>query len=94
MLLPPKEIRTLQDAILAIHGCESIYRKTVHVPEKLHGKVRWDGLVKVFKLIRHPQATRCYAWSYRDGRGIKLAAILEVPPVDSAESAVKSNAAF
>src|SRR4029077_8630717 len=89
MLMPPKEIRTLQDAIWAMHGCESIYRKTVHVREVSYERAAWDGLVKIFKLIRHPIAKRCYAWSYREGQETKLVAVLEIPPVDSADSAAR-----
>ena len=32
---------------------------------------------------------RAYAWSYRDGDTVKSVTILEIPPVDSPQSAVK-----
>jgi hypothetical protein len=51
--------------------------------------VAWEGDVEVYELLCHPKAKRCYAWSYEDGGQIKTVAVLEIPPVDSAETAVK-----
>jgi hypothetical protein len=87
--MQPKEITDLQDAIRKVHGCESRYSRTVHVREVFHEKRAWDGLVRVFRLIEHPKATHCYAWSYPDNKKIRSVAVLEIPPVDSPESAVK-----
>ena len=87
--MQPKEITNLQDVIRKVHGCESDYRRTVHVQEAFQGKAAWDGFVRVFKLIGHPEATRCYAWQYEDGKETKTVAVLEIPPVDSPQSAVK-----
>jgi hypothetical protein len=92
--MQPKEISDLQDAILAMHGCESIYRRTEWVRESLQGKIPWDGLVRVFKLIEHSKAKYCYAWSYREGNETKSTAVLGIPPVDSPQSAVKAAIAF
>ena len=39
--------------------------------------------------IGHPKAKRAYAWTYRKGDQNKTIAVLEIPPVDSPESAVK-----
>jgi hypothetical protein len=41
------------------------------------------------KSIGHPKAKRAYAWTYREGDQNKTIAVLEIPPVDSPESAVK-----
>ena len=88
--MQPKEISDLQDAILAMHGCESIYRRTEWVSEAFQGKTAWDGLVSVFKLIDHSKAKYCYAWRYREGNETKSTAVLGIPPVDSPQSAVKA----
>lgn len=37
----------------------------------------------------NPKAKRCYAWTIEDGGDLKTTAVLEIPPVDSAETAVK-----
>jgi hypothetical protein len=46
-------------------------------------------LEKEKDLIGHPNAKRVYAWTYRDGAQNKTVAVLEIPPVDSPQSAVK-----
>jgi len=86
--MQPKIITDLKDAIRQTHGCEALYINTVHVREKLKNAADWDGLVKVFELIGHPKAKRCYAWSYRDGKEKTATTILELAPVTSAETAV------
>src|SRR5262245_10656311 len=88
--MQPKEITDLQNAIQETHGCESIYQRTEWVNEAFRRKRAWDGLVLVFRLIGHPQAKYCYAWSYREGRKTKSIAVLGIPPVDSSQSAVKA----
>jgi hypothetical protein len=87
--MQPKEITALQDAIRSMHGCESDYRRTQHVREPLGGEDAWDGLVRIFR-ITHALATRCYAWSYQEGDQTKYVAVLEIPSIDSAGSAVQA----
>jgi hypothetical protein len=53
------------------------------------GQTAWEGTVEVFDLVGHPKAKRAYAWSYRDGNETKCVAVLEIPPVDSPQNAVK-----
>jgi hypothetical protein len=48
--------------------------------------------LEVFDLTGHPKAKRCYAWSY--GEPEEIITILELPPVDSPESAVKVGASY
>jgi hypothetical protein len=87
--MQPEEITQLQHAIRAMHGCESRYERTEHIHEAFQGKTAWDGIVRVFTLIEHPKAECCYAWSYQEGNETKTVALLKIPPVDSAQSAVK-----
>jgi hypothetical protein len=87
--MPPREITELKDAIRATHGCESLHVESVPVKEVFEDQTTWEGTVEVFDLIGHRQATRAYAWSYRDGNQNKTMAVLEIPPVDSPENAVK-----
>jgi hypothetical protein len=89
--MPPREITELKDAIRATHGCESLHVESVPVKEVFEDQTRWEGTVEVFDLIGHLQAKRAYAWSYRDGNQNKTMAVLEIPPVDSPESASKSQ---
>ncbi len=79
----------LREAIHAMHGCESRYVRSVPVREVFNDLVAWEGFVEVFNLIDHPKAKRCYAWSFQDGNHTRSVAVLELPPVDSPETAVK-----
>ena len=87
--MPPKEITELKDAIRAMHGCESLHVESVPVKEVFEGQAAWEGTVEVFDLVGHPKAKRAYAWSHRDADQNKTVAVLEIPPVDSPQSAVK-----
>jgi hypothetical protein len=87
--MPHREITKLKDAIRASHGCESLHVESVPVKGVFEGQTTWQGTVEVFDLIGHPKAKRAYAWRYRDGNQNKTVAVLEIPPVDSPESAVK-----
>jgi hypothetical protein len=87
--MSPKKITELKDAIRATHGCESLHVESVPVKEVFEGKTAWEGTVAVFDLVGHPKAKRAYAWSYRDGDETKSIAVLQIAPLDSAESAVK-----
>lgn len=52
----------------------------------------WEGDVEVFDLTGHPKAKRAYAWSHLDGENderTRFVAVLEIPPVESAETAVR-----
>ena len=82
-------IQKLKEAIQIIHHCGSWHVASEPVLELSIGEVAWDGVVKSFRLVGHPKAQRCYAWSYEKNGETKYMTILELPPVDSAESAVK-----
>jgi uncharacterized protein (UPF0179 family) len=87
--MSPKEITELKDTIRAMHGCESLHVESVPVKEILDSKTAWEGIVEVFELVGHPEAQRCYAWSYKDGDQSKIATVLGTSPVNSPLSAVK-----
>lgn len=88
--MQPKNVQSLQSAIKATHGCESRYIESVPVHEVFQGQTAWQGTVEVFDLIGHSKAKRAYAWRYQDGpEEIKTVAVLEIPPVDSPQTAVK-----
>jgi hypothetical protein len=59
------------------------------VIELFKGRVAWDGVVEIFDLTGHSKAKRCYAWSYLENDEPQYTTILEIPPVNSAETAVK-----
>lgn len=91
--MPSDYVANLRKAIYAMHRCNSRYIESVPVTERSQGKVTWAGVVDVFDLIWHPTAKRAYAWSYRDGAQTKCVTVLEAPPVDSPQSAVRISIA-
>ena len=85
-------IGRLELTIQHLHNCAATHRQTVPVHEVFEGKTVWQGDVEVFELTGHPKAKRCYGWSY--GEPEQFITILELPPVDSAQSAVKVGVAY
>lgn len=79
----------LRKAIKAVHGCDGVHVETVPVKEVFRGETAWEGSVEVFDVTGHARAQRCYAWGYRDRGAWEITAVLEIPPVVSAETAVK-----
>jgi len=88
--MPPREITELKDAIRAAHGCESLHVESIPVKEIYEGQRAWEGTVEVFDLVGHLEANRAYAWMHRDGDENKTVTVLQIPPVDSPQSAVRA----
>jgi hypothetical protein len=87
-----KYIERLAGVIDHLHKCHSTWVKTVTVHEVFRGETIWHGDVEVFDLTGHPKAKRAYAWSHLDGakdERTRFVAVLEIPPVESAETAVR-----
>jgi hypothetical protein len=86
------EIDLLQRTVERLHGGRATYAGTVAVKEEFEGKIIWQGYVEVFDLKDNPKATRAYAWMHGldDSKAKRHVAVLEVPPIDSPEAAVKA----
>jgi hypothetical protein len=87
-------IKKLEAVIFQLHGAVATYVETVPVHEKFSGLTVWKGEVEVFDLKGHPKAKRAYAWSHREGQndeGERFVAVLEIPPVESAVTAVRAS---
>src|SRR5271154_5089592 len=82
-------IAQLKEAVETMHKCTARHVESKPVIELFQGKVAWDGVVEAFDLTGHPHAKRCYAWSYMNKGEPQYVTVLEIPPVDSAETAVK-----
>lgn len=75
-----------------MHKADSTWVESVPVREVFQGRAIWQGDVEVFTQRNHPKAKRCYGWSHpenEDGTGERFVAVLEIPPVEPAETAVK-----
>ena len=61
--------------------------------EVFQGEVVWQGKVEVFEIRGHPKTKRAYAWAHasgKDDKGKRYVAVLELPPVDSPQTAVRA----
>ena len=85
-------IAELQAALLNLHGVSSTYVESVPVHEEFNGETVWQGEVEVFEIRGHPKAKRAYAWGHVTGKedqARRYVTVLELPPVDSPQTAVK-----
>jgi hypothetical protein len=85
-------IAQVQVTVSQLHNCGALWRETVPVPEIFDGKTIWQWDVEVFDLNGHPRAKRAYAWGHLDGEHderTRFVAVLEIPPVNSPEAAVR-----
>jgi hypothetical protein len=88
--MDPAGVDALRDAIKHMHGVDSRWIESVEVTETFRGETVWSGEVQVFELIDHPKAMRAYAWSHAtEGTKRRFVAVLGVPPVVDAVSAVR-----
>ena len=85
-------IERVQMALEHLHNCGAVHRATVPVHEVFRGQDGMEGLRGGFRPYGHPKAKRAYGWSHADGKDDldeKFVAVLEMPPVDSPQTAVK-----
>lgn len=87
------ELKGLEKAIYDLHSCKPKWVESVPVKEVFDGQLVWDGVVEVFDLQDHPTAKRVYAWSHaiKNSKKRRFYAVLNVPPVDSPEKAVRAS---
>ena len=81
-------IESLQAAVEALHKTKATHVATTDV-NLYRDEVQWNGKVETFDLKKHKKAKRCFAWSYIDGDEHQYVAVLEIPPIDSPEKAVR-----
>lgn len=87
-------IAELQAVFLSLHGCTAKYIETVPVLEEFQGQTVWQGEVEVFELSGHPKAQIGYGWGHPTGdddQGRRYVTVLELPPVNSPQTAVKAG---
>jgi len=77
--------------IRQLHKCDAVHFGSEPVREVFRGQPVWDGVVEVFT-VTHPRAKKAYAWSENQGEpNEKFTAVLEIPPVNSAVTAVRAS---
>jgi hypothetical protein len=83
-------IQEHQRAIRDAHGVVAHHIEAVLVREIFKGRIAWEGVVDVYGIAGHPEAKRCYAWSYMQDGQIITVTLLEIPPVCSPQTAVQA----
>jgi len=86
-------INKLRDAVQVMHRCLASHSASVPVQEMFGPQVAWEGVVEVFDITGHAKAKRCYAWSYPGGKETQFVTVLEIPPVESPQTAVRAYVA-
>ncbi len=87
-------IDEIRAVFLSLHGCSAKYIETVPVLEEFQGQTVWQGHVEVFELTGHPKAKIGYGWGHSTGtddQDRRYITVLELPPVDSPQTAVKAG---
>jgi hypothetical protein len=86
------EIVALLDTIESLYHCRAKLAQTVPVRETFRGQAVWDGMVHVFYLEGHPEATRAYAWSspIEGSEKRRIAAVLQLRAIKSPLDAVRA----
>src|SRR5688500_16159248 len=85
-------IAELQAVFVKLHGCDADYVETVLIVEDFQGETVWQGDGEVVDLLGDPTAIRACGWGYVTGEegGRRYFTVLELPPVDSPQTAVKA----
>jgi hypothetical protein len=79
-------LENIHKAVERAAECPATHLESAAVVEGYKGETIWKGIVEIFELIGHPKAKRAYGW--QDGE--RLVAVLEIPPVDSPNTAVRA----
>ena len=84
-------IDELRRVVERMHDCSASHSGSAPVEEVFQGQTVWKGRVEIFDLTGHPKASRAYAWEHETSSGtIRRQAVLELPPVESPETAVRA----
>lgn len=86
-------VEDLKRAVERLHHCQASFLEDVAVVEMFGEQTVWSGVVSVFEVKGHPQATKCYSWYSPIGGSTKRRyyAVLHIPPVDSPGKAVRAS---
>ena len=86
------EIENYQQAVEGLHECKATFKDIIEVRESFEDESVWAGDVYVFDLEDHPKAKIAYAWSspIKGSNNRQFYAVLHIPPVQSAQDAVRA----
>lgn len=84
-----ERIENLRSFVEGACECPATHERSVPVKEMFGQQTVWEGVVESFTLTGHPKAERCYAWSYMEDGEPRYVTVIELPPVNSAQTAVR-----
>ena len=85
-----ERIENIAKAVERSAGCAAAHLESVVVVETFQGQTVWEGMVEIFTLQGHAKAKRAYGWKTGKGEAANYTAVLELPPVNSANTAVRA----
>ena len=85
-----ERIENIAKAVERAAGCAATHLESVVVVEAFRGQTMWEGVVEIFTLQGHAKAKRAYGWQTGKGEAANYTAVLELPPVDSPNTAVRA----
>jgi hypothetical protein len=81
-----ERIDNIRNAVERHAGCPATHVESNPVTEGYLNQIVWDGVVETFDLHGHAEAKRAYGWQ----RDKEYTVVLQIPPVESANSAVRA----
>ena len=88
-----ERIERLKEAVEKAYECKARHVVSEEVTDLFQGEVAWDAVVATFELDEYAKAKRCYAWAHIEDGEPQYTTVLEIPPVNSAESALEASIA-
>lgn len=85
-----ERIENIAKAVESAAQCPATHLESVVVVESFRGQTMWEGVVEIFSLAGHAKAKRAYGWKTKEGSEARYTAVLEIPPVDSPNTAVRA----
>lgn len=85
-----ERLANIQKAVEKAAECPAKHLESAAVVEGFREQTIWEGVVEIFALEGHPKAKRAYGWQTGEGADAQFTAVLEIPPVDSANTAVRA----
>jgi hypothetical protein len=72
--------------------CEARHMESIPIIETFRGQIVWEGVVEAFVLLGNPKISNAYGWAVDGAKDqeAQYVAVLGLPPVDSALSAVRA----
>lgn len=85
-----ERIENIRRPVEAMHEGSASHEGSAPVKEMFGTQTALEGVVESFALSGHPKAKRCYAWGFDDNGETRYVGVLELPPVESPQTAVRA----